>query len=375
MGVYLITLFINICFLFLPNKKISAFRHKKEIDIATLGMAVVCIIMCILMAFRDYSVGVDTDAYQRSYIKIAGADSFRSAIEISTFTGPGYILICWLLHYISEDPRLFVILSAIAINLMLYKYAKSKNNQGLKYILLWQTSYLFAFSFNGNRQILATLLQLTGITYIKENIRSVKGWGLIILAVSIHPISIIITVVYLVGSLVVKKINYVELMIISIVSGVAVHFLLEFTVNLFLKFLPSYVKYFNREVVRGFFNNIGGGKIIYFYLFLFAVMLYFGILSRNKAGKFTEEKIGLFATILFCVLGILNSRNTTIFRIAMFFMPFSILLISQMKNNTKVKYGNSIEIIIHLIFIVYMILNLIDNQSGVNPYIFDLGIL
>lgn len=373
MSVYLVTLFINICFLFLPNKKISVFQRKKEIDIATLNMVVVCIIMCILMAFRDYSVGVDTDAYQRSYIKIAYADSLNSAIEISTFTGPGYILICWLLHYISEDPRLFVILSSIAIHLMLYKYAKSQNGQGLKYILLWQTSYLFAFSFNGNRQILATLLQLTGTTYIKKSIKSIRGWFLIALAVSIHPISIVIAIVYFVGKLIGKRRTYVQVMFISVFSGIAAHFFIDFTVNIFLRLLPSYTKYFNQEVIRGFYNSIGGGKIIFFYLFLFTVMLYLGILSKDRTGKYTEEKFELFATILFCVLGILNSRNTTIFRIIMFFMPFSISLISQMKNNTKVKYGSCIEITVHIVFIVYMILNLMDNQSGVNPYLFHLG--
>lgn len=374
MSVYLITLLINICFLFLPNKKINVFRHKKKTDIATLGMIVVCIIMCILMAFRDYCVGIDTVAYQRSYIKIAEAGSLGSAINISTFTGPGYILICWLLHYISENPRLFVILSAIAINLMLYQYAKNKNGQGLKYILLWQTSYLFAFSFNGNRQVLATLLQLTGLTYIKENMKSIKGWILVALAVSVHPISMIVTIVYLLGNLLASKINYIQLMIVGMVSGVAVHFFLDFAVNIFLRFLPSYVKYFNKEVARGFYNNIGGGKIVYFYLFMLAVMIYFGISGRDKAEKYAEGKTELFTTILFCVLGILNRRNTTIFRITMFLMPFSISLISQMKNKTKVKYGNCIEISVHIVLIVYMLLNLIDNQSGVNPYIFDLGI-
>lgn len=392
MIIYITILVINIILLFIPVKKIYFFYANNNIDTSKIGkfiirkplflhaisnvdtskicLSIVCIILFILMSFRDYNVGIDTDAYQRSYIRIANSNSFSEAIKISTFSGPGYILICWLIHYISDSPRICIIIFSIIINLLLYKFA-NKSKTRLKYILLWQTSNLFTFSLNGNRQVLSTLLQINGLDYILQNSKKLRGWIYIILAISIHPVSIIIPIAYYISKIIVLKRSFQQTIILGILSGFTVNFLLGFIVNFFTKLFPSYIKYFNNNIERSFYNSIGGGKIVFFYIFLLLIMLYYGLFHKEIKGMYYEEKIILYMSLSFCVLGILNSRNTTISRIFNLILPYSIYIVSRLNIGSKIENNKILEIIIHIVFIIYLLLNLIDNQNGVNPYIFS----
>ena len=372
MNLYIFVVALNIVLLLVTRRRIKTIKRKHYLDTAIVSVAVICAILCFLMAFRDYSVGVDTFAYQRSYIKIANSHSFSQALKITTFTGPGYILLCWIFHYITVDPRWFMVLSAIIINVLLFEYTLTKINRELQYVLLWQTSYLFAFSLNGNRQVMATLFQLNALELLKNDLKSRKGWILAVIGVSIHPISVIIIILYFASTLLFKKLKYIHAVILGIAGGVFAHFFITVAVILFLRIVPAYLKYINNGVERGFFNNIGGGKIIYFYIFLLATMLFFALSHKDESGKYISEKTYVFITIMFCVLGILNSRNTTIFRLTMFFVPFGISVISQMSLNARIKRTKLAEVAIHIVFIIYMVLSLADNQSEVIPYILAL---
>lgn len=372
MTIYILSVVINLIFLLFPkrikkNGEITRFKSRgKEIKY----YAFMCLILCIIMAIRDYSVGIDTYAYQRSYIKIAAASSLGEAIVNSTFTGPGYILMCWLLHYISIDPRVCVVFTSIVINFLLYRIAK-KTNRGLVFLLLWQTMYLFAFSLNANRQTLATLIQMNATEILTNDRKSIKGWALVLLGISIHPISTVIIFMYFISSLISAKIKMKILIIFSIISAVIVNYLMNIVVRLILIILPIYNKYVNGDIKRGFINNIGKGKIVYFYFFIFVVMIFLALVISKKQSEILDYKWRFASIIFIAVLGLMNSKNTTIFRIFMCLLPQSLPLLVNVRDYTKIK-GYAIKLLdigIHGVLIIYMILNLLDNQSGVVPYV------
>lgn len=370
MYIYILPVVINVVFMFFPKIILKKNKVKRKNIVEFKYEWIICLFLFAIMALRSDTVGVDTAAYQRAYIKIAQSSSFSEAVRTATFTGPGYILMCWILHFISANPRINIFTNSLLILFLLLSIVKKEKN-GLKYIYLWQVTYLFAFSLNGNRQVLATLIQMNAIEKIIDNKKNILGWILILIGFSIHPISIVFVIMYFFSVMLARKTSLKGLMGLAIFFGICANFIMHNLVNLIIYFLPTYSKYINGDVKRGFFNEIGGGKIILFYLFILAITLCIGLIMKKKKENKSDFKWRMVSIIFISTLGILNSRNTTIFRIFMCLLPQALPIFVDIPDCIRIKRKGALMIEMGVFFclFIYMIFSLMDNQSGVIPYI------
>ncbi len=367
MLVYILFLLINIIFV-IPFFSDCKFLYKRYlIGLDKIFFIVLCLFMFILMGGRDYSVGVDTAAYARAYQRLFNVDTFGSALSESSFTGPLYVFMSWICHYFSNSPRLFIVLVSLIICFLFYKnFLDIEAKSHIKFFLLWQSSYMFSFSLNGNRQTLASLVQFSSIKTYRNN--KIAGLILMILGVLIHPVSLVLPVGYFLGKCLICRRKGLSLIIFGIILGIIINYCLYYLVNLFLILFPSYEKYLSHDSIP-FMTNSGQGRIIYFYIFCLVLSFFLSLFFNNK--KNAEERIFLLISSICFTIGCLSPGNTFIARIILIYFPLFLYLISRFNIITnRIKHKIYIEILIHIVFIVYFFLNLIENQSGVVPYKF-----
>lgn len=365
MSIYILLIILNIFLLFIKK----FFFKMKEYQISTdnLSTIIMIVLLGILMGGRASSVGIDTRLYERIYVKISQSDSLIMAIKTSSFFGPGYVLFCWMLQYLSNNPRTYIVVSSIIMSVLLYKFAMRQEN-ALLFLFYWQTSYLYAFSMNGNRQVFSTLLITEGIVRIDANRKDIVGIILVTSGLFIHPVSVCVLVLYFVAKTVLIKYKYIIILLIGLFSAILVNGGMTLLIKVIVKILPGYAKYVNGMNEQNFFNNSGGGRIVIFYIFVFTILILFSICSDTYLVKNRLEKCFLFSTVFIIILGITNFQNTSITRLVMFILPQGFSIISRMKGRMSRKSGIVIQTTICIVMFIYVVFNLLENKSGVVPY-------
>lgn len=369
-NVYIIT---TICVLLLGvlykyKFKISIFNTSAIVEGKNVYLFITFVIMTLIMALRSPEVGVDTAPYTRIFNTIANSDSVIDAITNAPLTAPVYVLICYLLSLFNKDPQIMIIFSSIFVNLGLWIFIKKKSINPIISVFCWIGLSLYYCSMNGNRQCMALVLTLNALVYLSDNIKSIKGWLLIITAVGIHSTSLIICIA-IAGILLTEKVKN-TLLIFYISFGMSTVISIGYSsfVKLFIKFFPWYSMYNNGESSYSIIKGSGGGRIIVIYLFLLLICFLWLFTYKTKQTDIDEfHKKMLPALIFGAVFGIFNCKNELINRILWFYTSIYITFIPcSLKKYRKIGYLFTIVVVIALF--AYSILTLLENQNGVVPY-------
>ena len=348
MGIYFANIIIVIVASILCKCRIIGIEGQKIKGEKVYGL-IVCVSFTFIMALRDISVGVDTAPYSRIFNTIANADGFIVAIKEAPLTAPVYVIFCKALSYISKDPQILIIASALIINIgLILLVNKVSVNVSASY-LAWIGLTLFYCSMNGSRQCIALVLALHALVLLSDNIKNKRAWWLFAIAIMIHSTAIIL--VFAIG------------VVIAVGYGIGV--------KLLLHFVPRYSMYTMDGSTYSIFNSTGGGRIVLLYIILFGIDMLW-ILRKQNTNKSEDEFVEkMLPALLFgAIFGIINSKNELINRLLWYYLGIYVLCIPSVLSKYKKFERLILTVGVVAVLLTYSIISLRENQNGVVPYSF-----
>ncbi len=331
---------------------------------------VMFVVFTLLMALRSASVGVDTAPYSRIFGIIQRAGSLRDAATAAPLSAPVYIGICWLLGLMSEDPQILVVFSALFINIGLFIFIGRVSSNVVLSTFCWIGLTMFYSSMNATRQYMALVLTLNALVYFVKSWKSKKGWLLMLLAAGIHSTCLVV-IVAVMGVLLADKLRESRLIfIVTAIAGSLASVVFYGMVQIFLRIFPSsrYNMYGTGEAKYSIFENTGGGRIIFLYIFLLAICILWTYANKKQDEEDLFHSRMLPALVFGVAFGIFNCRNELLNRMLWFYTSIFITFIPAALG----KYKGSSKLVIGAVVLAalgaYSIISLLNNQNGVVPY-------
>lgn len=370
MGIYFANIIIVIVASILCKCRIIGIEGQKIKGEKVYGL-IVCVSFTFIMALRDISVGVDTAPYSRIFNTIANADGFIVAIKEAPLTAPVYVIFCKALSYISKDPQILIIASALIINIgLILLVNKVSVNVSASY-LAWIGLTLFYCSMNGSRQCIALVLALHALVLLSDNIKNKRAWWLFAIAIMIHSTAIIL--VFAIGGIILeKKLGDNKICIsVSIIASLVIAVGYGIGVKLLLHFVPRYSMYTMEGSTYSIFNSTGGGRIVLLYIILFGIDMLW-ILRKQNTNKSEDEFVEkMLPALLFgAIFGIINSKNELINRLLWYYLGIYVLCIPSVLSKYKKFERLILTVGVVAVLLTYSIISLRENQNGVVPYSF-----
>lgn len=371
MAIYIIEFAVIIILGVFPKQSIEVTR-KKIYTGNDIYLALVFILLWVVMAFRAPSVGTDTKTYSSIYLKIAKATTLQKALAVSTISSaPIYVTYAYVLSKIFRSYQAIVILNATIISAGFYRYIKktSKNYMFSSFLFLALTMYFEAM--NGTRQFVAIAIGLNAFLMLKDNIKNVKAWLIFGMAALIHN-TIAILIIGIIGASLVGRTKRIDKILRrSLVISAAVAFGFRLLISIVVRWIPYFQQYIDGSNNAQVFSSSGNGRIIILYGILFMIVMVFTYLAKGKGSFLYSIDYSLYPSVVFCaVCGIAFSKNILFNRILwglmclyIPFIPYTYSLI----RNKKIRFV--ISIATGTLLLVYCAFHLIEDKSGIIPYI------
>lgn len=303
-----------------------------------------------LIAFRGATVGTDTQAYINMFNamkeNLFQAESSYERIEI------GFTLLLKGLSKISGDPQILFIVQASVFYIVFVNFLKKNTLDPARFIVLFLGLNLFNFYLTGIRQAFAMSICLASYQMAKER-KLIRFLLLVILAFTFHKSAIFFVAIYPLCSKKVNK-NYIFYDVVAIVGAAL------FNERLFE--IGGTVFDINYGI-----ENAQNGYLMVGIVAITTVMsfIYYESLVDNN----TDNAILVQINVISMAIWVLRLYSRTAERIALYFLPFTILLmielfdLEQDDRNRKLFNLGSITF-----FSAYFIYRL--NGLGLVPYNF-----
>ena len=328
----------------------------------------------IIEGFRGFSVGADTAKYMEYYNHIRGLDInfFELLINPPLAFEPGYLVLMKLCGILRFNERLFLILVTVIFNILIFRFVYKKSDDFILSIWLFVCAEYFTLSFTMLRQMIAIGFILNAYLYIeKKNLKAFVGN--VIVACLFHKTAICFLPIYFIlnKDAFIKqeqttKIDAIyakyKLRIWFIMTGIII-LIIPILFDVFYKiFYPNY----NLENSQFDFPTL-------------AVLILFILILSYFCEKYLEIKEKSFLNFQFCVfcaflLQVCTFKYLYLFRVALYFYIFSIVLIPNMlKYIENVKLKKILTAGIMLIGFVQYILFSMDIYDMI-PYVWGLSV-
>lgn len=206
-------------------------------------------VLAFLTAFRMHDIGSDTPSYVAHFKTIANfSDPFLYMNEDTM--EPGFVILCWMLSRINNDPQILLIFSAVIIYISIGRFAyKHVKNVGL-FCCLFIAIMQFDFFISAMRQAMAIAIMLFAFDYAVKR-KKVKFILTCLLAFSFHYTSIVFILIYPLmdkkgdenGSPVGKLIGLVVIFFSSL--------FFDRIINIIMAIFPKYKGYLEAETFDG----------------------------------------------------------------------------------------------------------------------------
>lgn len=343
------------------NKRIG----KNELYLITVFLMLGCV-----AAFRGSSVGTDTAVYCTIYQKIAHSASIQEALDVSTISSaPFYVLYTYLISRVVTDPQISLMINSIIIFCGFYRFIKKESCDYVYSTFLFIALTMYFESMNGMRQFVAVSLALNAFLYLKEEIRSNKGWLIFILAVLTHSTALAFAVSIFTALFVRKSKNIDKVIGWSIVVSVAIALSFSFLVRIVSNVIPSFTQYIDGTNKAQFFINSGSGRIIILYAMLFLILVIFLYFFKKNKSLRTKIDYTYIPSLFFCtIMGMFFSKNVLFNRILWFFMPMFMIFIPNTYSLLRKKNKTIMYCVTGCLLMVYCVFHLLEDKSGIIPY-------
>ncbi|MDD3040118.1 EpsG family protein [Bacteroides sp.] len=274
----------------------------------------------ILMAFRDISVGIDTETYSELYLEIANSEIFFSSrYEL------GYVLLNKFIGFLfPHSPQVFFMIVSIFV---LYGYARFI----FKYSYITWLSVLFFFLFeyfdlaiNLTRQSIAMVLVLYAYDFLITR-RKKAFFLLIIIAGLFHYTALLFAIAYIVNFIKFNRQN----ILYSFVLIFFVYVFAEYFVQLAFGSIGIYADYANTVYADG---NVRLASILNALVIL--IFIVFTLLNKQTTKKYFESKLDyangekmFWLIMLGLLIWVASFYFNQLGRLARYFTVFSIVYI------------------------------------------------
>jgi len=159
------------------------------------------LILFLLLIFRSIDVGIDLNAYDYIYNKIASLEWNRIHLYNLEF---GYILLNKIISVFPNGFRILIVACALITLIPIYKLYKEDIAYAPLKILLLVNISIFPMFFSGLRQAIAFAIGIIAYKYVREK-NLVKFLLIVVLAFSFHHSAFILCALYPVYHMTLKK--------------------------------------------------------------------------------------------------------------------------------------------------------------------------
>lgn len=307
-----------------------------------MAIRMITIIAIVFMAFRQISAAaIDEWAYRSRFVTFSSM-SFKDAFFYSTEYL--YNIIVWIsTKLFSNSQGLLIITGTLTVLLYFRAIKKHAQNYTLGILLLFLTG-VFYNTFNGIQQCLAAGVFFAFYDCIpKKNIK--RFLVVAIICFAIHNASIFLLLFYYIGNIKFKSVKSIFLSGLLAIGAVAVY-----------KVLPSVIsatgimtEYY--DILTTGHYGVGWIRII---VNLIPTMLAFLIPHEAYEKNRNLNTIANFS-LLNAVLYIVSILDTYIARLALFTIPFNVLLLTNILDYFTPKSIRLLKIASVILFTAYMI--------------------
>lgn len=266
-------------------------------------------VVTFVAAFRNNFV--DTGVYKAQYIKINNWEYFIN------YKDKGFAVLMWVLNLMSSHPQTLIIITAVIINILIFRTLYKYCVQFEMGIFLFITTGCFALSMNGIRQFLAASV-IFAATYLILNAKFKQYFLVVLLAASLHSSALIMIPVYFI----VRRKAWSWSTFLIIVISIAGY--LGF--NTLLPLVSGALGESRFESNLNYFNQGNGVNIIRILVQAVPVILAYIVRDRLKVYWDKSDIIVNFSMLNLIVM-IFASYSWIIARICFYFQIYNILLI------------------------------------------------
>lgn len=327
------------------------------------------IFFSLIVAFRDNTVGTDTNAYFREFY-LTYSIPFSSLSLIDFVKGEyGYKLLIMISHQIGINWRLFQFFYALLVSSSLafffYKYSTNTYVSCLLYI----TIGTFAMSLTGIRQSIAIALVLYAYLCLKKK-KYILTTLLLFYASSVHYTSLI-----MVGLLILNFM--IENLDIKIRTWIIIGWLIPITLFFFTDKILNKFSFMllNKYEYSGYYNELNSTLnpiVIIMYITLF-IYTFFGIYFHKRCIK-NEEILFYVMSSLFVGCYLASGTVYMLARLSYYFSPYFIVLLTNTINYLPLNQKSKIivEILLCFLCVLAFVISIPGNSYGIDNFIFSI---
>lgn len=356
-------------FLFWPIYKLGIKIGDRTINGENIYILLIFIEFFLTMSLRAPSVGTDTKTYRLIYESIMGSDTFKLALKRSTInSAPVYVGIQYIISRITHFEQLSTIVNSLVICTGFFIFIKNNSKNKLMSIFLFVGLTMYFESMNGTRQFMAISIAINAYELIKEDIKSLKGWGLFLIALGIHN-TISFFLLAFIGIMLKKSIekNIDRAVAFSILLALSVSIGFSTLMQIAIKLFPYFSIYLNGENAAQINISDSEGRIVILYIFL--LILIFICIRLLKNNKKDLDYLDLFTCLLCSIMGIIFSKNFLVTRLLWPFICIYIVFLPSLFEQLERKISYLMYMLTYLVILIYCVLSLVENKSGLIPYV------
>lgn len=303
------------------------------------------IVLFIMMAYRDLSVGTDTLQYETIFRYIeADYDWVKSAIE------PSWALLNSIVVYFGGDFRDFLVLTSLIVLIPIFLIARRYSQNPMFSIFLYYLLYFYFYAFNITRQAVAiNIVLLALVALIKQ--KRLYFILLVLVASTFHYSALVILPVLLVNRISSNNAVLISITAISMISGLL---------------LPSYILSIIKSTIYSYAFNYSLGNFFGNFLSLLmynSLFLFILLTTKDKEIKF---KLFFIFIILLNLTARIPFGNRLLLYIAIFQIIFYPYYIASLKSKNQ-----NYKVLVILVFITFFYIHFyrIFGAGEITPYI------
>lgn len=338
MGIIEISIF-TILFIYVAIK-----GEKKEKIVAVVG----AVVLFLVAALRDKTVGIDTPGYVNHYNILASLD-FGTLKEYilnnpDKYKDPTFYYTGWIFSRVLSNPQWWLcaisLIYIIAVGKLIYKESQQT---ALSWLILVSLSF-YSISLTGLRQTVAMSILILGYPFLKER-RLIPFIITVLIASLYHQTSLVFLMIYPIAT---KRIGIYHIVFAAVAFIV------------FYAFQDWLLNFLGDVLQDDRFKSYTGGEASQLTMAGFAIQtvcLIFALYYYKELTSKDETAIILYnLSFVGWVIQIFSSFIAEFFRVSMYFSIFNIILVANAASMEKDKRSRSIlQMVVAIIFILYMI--------------------
>lgn len=336
----------------------------------TLLFFLLMFIVLIRSAFRSYSVGNDTETYLHTFTAVSSVGSMIGLLSTGLIVTQeiGYLLLNLICYILFNHYQSILIVTSLFVFWGYYKFLKKYTTS---LFLAFATFFLLRFSdeaMNIIRQSIAMVIILNSFDYIKTN--NIKKYIIsIVIAFLFHKTALVFAPAWWICKMQFGKTMIFRFLVISL----SIMILLKKGMSFLFSMMGRYATYMTDD-----YDYTSGGKIaplmnvlIYLTILLF-VNRQISLTSKERNNCSLNKDMMSMRNLLFtgiCIL-IIALSNALIFRVALYYCMFVIVLFPNAIMLSKNRLFWSIVVLLSLISYYFVIIYYRPEWNLVYPYTF-----